>query len=157
MNKTRKRIIQGILLFAVVFGIGLQASASAFTSWRTFSLPSGGINTVGPIVDADTNGRLLSQRTQAITNQNAISRVARVGSQNQSMWSTPEVQIRRSSSSPAGSWNSGWRPIDNNDREDFDIPWGTGLDYRVQVRAGRAQNFTNTLELRLNVNRYRTR
>jgi len=153
MNKTRKRIIQGILLFAVVFGVGLQASASAFTSWRNFQLPPG-----MAIVDHDTNGRLLSQRTQALPHSNLMSRQARVGSQNQSMWSTPEVRIRRSSSSPAGSWTSDeWRRISNNGRVDIDIPMAIGLDYRVQVRSSAFQNFTNTVELRLSVNRYRAR
>ena len=156
MNKTRKRIAKDIVLVGLIFGLVMQASAS-FSSWRTFSLPSNS-NPLsnGAIVDADRNGNRVQGTTVALSNAaNAITRQARVGSRNQTMWSNPQVRMHRPTTSTLSSWSSSWGSVSNSSHRDIDIPMQNNRTFRVQARSAINQIGTDTAQFRVNVQRSR--
>ena len=155
MQESRKRIIKGVILLGLVLGAVVQVSASS-TPWRTYSITSG-----QTIISRDTNNQLLMQRTEAITNSNAVSRQVRFESRYQTMWSNPQVRLHRSTAAvannPAGlqRWDSRWIAVANNDYERLDMPWAAGLTYTLQVRSAWSQIGRDFAEFRMSVHRFR--
>lgn len=94
-------------------------------------------------------------------NNNAVSRQVRIESRHQTMWSTPQARIHRSTAAvannPAGMqvWNSLWVSVPNNDYKRTDMPWTAGLNYTLQVKSSSWQNFPNYATFRMSVHRFR--
>jgi|GEM_PF-5647986 len=150
----RKKFVKVILLFGLIFGLAIQAAAST-SSWRAFTVPTGSVT-----VSRDQSGNLLTRTTAPInTTSSIVSRQVLVESSNQTMWSTPEVRMHRSTSLNPGAnaWNSNWHQISNNSYVRIDIPFGNDLTYTFQVRSSSWQNFENSAFFRMNAQRYRIR
>lgn len=143
-KKFKRKVISGSLAVIMLAIFAIQAHA-AFGAWRTYSVPSRQTVVAHPVVGSSR----VVRRTAALP-VNATRRLARIEARNQTMWSNPEVRAQRITST---NWLSGWTTLPNNSHRDITIPVANAQDFVINVRSAPGQVGTDTLELRMNVQR----